>query len=369
MHIGRMNRLIKWSIRYCLLMMLLASCSRDEYSDTSNTDDYDGLTVDFRATSELTISTRTELTGAESVQHVQDVYLYVFNGGGVCVASEDVNWKGYFQNLYGEVPVGTANMTYRVKYKNFIAGKSYTLLAVGCDAESGHTYGFPSAIAEGTLLADARATLQTADYTDIHQSELLSGKSVLTYAGNGTRAQISLYRRVAGIIGWFTNLPSTVGGVAVESVRVSLYKKQNKSVPLLPLSLKPVFLDYTDDAVSQDGGEVLVEIPVTEDITPDKIFCKGSFVLPVDAPPVVGEDDYTLRVELVGDGKVLWYRRVKLGDGDELDPSTSSGTGIIDTEGSYRFPIIANQFYGIGSLASPIDIGGKEPVIMLKQNG
>ena len=129
--------------------------------------------------------------------------------------------------------------------------------------------------------------------------------------------------------------------------------------------MKPVFKDYIDDEVALDGGEVLVEIPVTAaDITSDMVFSKGSYVLPVPAPPAISDDDYTLRVELVGGGNVLRYKRVKLGDGDVLDPSTGSGTGIIDTQGPYRFPIIANQFYGVGTVANPIDMGGKEPDIV-----
>ena len=60
---------------------------------------------------------------------------------------------------------------------------------------------------------------------------------------------------------------------------------------------------------------------------------------------------------------ILSTRRVKLKADDSLDSSTGSGTGIIDTEGAYRFPIIANHFYGIGTALAPVDLGGNDLVV------
>lgn len=46
-----------------------------------------------------------------------------------------------------------------------------------------------------------------------------------------------------------------------------------------------------------------------------------------------------------------------LSDNDDTNSSTGNGTGIIDPEGAYRFPIVANRFYGIGTGEDPIDLG------------
>lgn len=353
---------------YFILLMsvlLLAACSGEESPDAVGADYYEGVTLSFCASSELTTATRATLPGSDNVQHVQDVQLYIYDEQGSCVASEDVAWKEHFEKLDGRLPTQTAAMEYKVKYKDFIGGKTYTFLAVGRDVESSVTYGFPDAIKVGASLADADATLKAADWKSIRTSELFAGKTVLTYSDMAVKKQVDLYRRVAGVMGWFTNLPPKVNGVPLSSLRITLYKKQNKSVPLLPLAVKPLFRDYIDDEVAADGGEVLVEIPVAVSVTPEQVFSKGSYVLPVPAPPVVSDEDYTLRVEMVGNGQVLRYKRVKLADKDPLDPSTGSGTGIIDTEGPYRFPIIANQFYGIGAAGKPVDLGGEEPDILI----
>ena len=117
----------------------------------------------------------------------------------MCVASEDVKWKEYFESL-GGLPANTADMTYKVKYKGFAVGDAYTFLAVGRDVESSPTYGFPDAITVGNDLANVKATLKAADWKEMHQSELFSGKTILTYNEPGMKGQIDLYAGWQG--GW-----------------------------------------------------------------------------------------------------------------------------------------------------------------------
>ena len=82
---------------------------------------------------------------------------------------------------------------------------------------------------------------------------------------------------------------------------------------------------------------------------------------PDDNPDATGErKDYTLCIELVAeDGTVLRRQRAMLPEGDELDPGiTGGGTGIIDSESAYRYPIVANHFYAFGDEEHPIDLKG-----------
>lgn len=357
------NSLVRYSF-YILALLLMAACSNDESSGTDGDEYYDGVTLSFRSNGGLTTSTRTDLSGSENVQHVTDVQLYIFDKSGVCVASEDVAWSDYFTEADFTAD-RNPEMSYLVKYRDFTLDEPYTFLAVGRDRESSVTYGFPDVIKTGTVLTGLQASLATSvDWKEMRVSELFAGQSVLKYKGIGMKGHIDLYRRVAGVMGWFTNLPKDIDGSAPASLRIVLYKKQNQRVPLLPLAVTPLFLDYVDSPLTEDGGEVLVEIPLGETILPATVYSKGSYVLPVPAPPTVNENDYTLRVELVNNGKVLLYKRAKLGNDDPLDSSTSSGTGIIDTQGPYRFPIIANQFYGIGSADKPIDMGGGDDIVI-----
>lgn len=357
------NSIIQYSF-YLLALLLMAACSNDESSNTDGEEYYDGVTLSFCSNSGLTTSTRTSLSGSENVQHVTDVQLYVFDKTGTCVASEDVAWSDHF-NATDFTANRNPEMSYRVKYRNFAFGESYTFLAVGRDRESSATYDFPASITIGSALADLKASLATgSDWKAMRESELFAGQSVLTYKGIGMTGRVDLYRRVAGVMGWFTNLPKKINGLTPTSLRIVLYKKQNQRVPLLPLAVTPLFLDYVDSPLTEDGGDVLVDIPLDETILSETVYSKGSYVLPVPAPPTVNENDYTLRVELVNGSQLLRSKRAKLGNDDPLDSSTSSGTGIIDTQGPFRFPLIANQFYGIGSADKPIDMGGGDDIFV-----
>lgn len=344
--------------------LLAAGCGQEEDitetpSDPANPAETSNVILNFTVAGEL--STRTDLSGSDNVQHVTSVRLYIFDGTGdnaLCLASEDIGWLAYFGN---QAPTVTSTMRYHVKYTGLANGSPYTFLAIGLDDRSGNTYGLPSAIKVGTtMLSQAIATLagsETATWTAMRQSELFAGATVLTPNSYGTQGNVDLWRRVAGVMGWFTNIPTQIGGNTVSALRISLYTQQNKSVPLLQRQQTPVFLDYISSPLNAStGGQVLVEIPVPAGTTALTVLSKGSYVLPVPAPAPVNANDYTLKIEIVNaSGTTLRSTRVTLSDSD--DSSTGNGTGIIDPEGVYRFPIVANRFYGVGTKLVPINLG------------
>lgn len=360
-----------------LSALLLTACQQDEAIEDiipdTPTGETEGVTLHFTVAGELSAleepastrtnapGTRTVLPGSANVQHVTAVQLYVFNGtsdNSLCVASEDIGWSA---NFGGIPPTITASMKYHVKYSGFVKGNPYTFLAVGTDATSRTTYGFPAAIqVNTTTLVNALANLsgtEASTWMNMRQSEFFAGSTVLTPSSYGTQGNVDLWRRVAGVMGWFVNVPTSVGATAVSAIRISLYAQQNKSVPLIQRSQAPVFKDFITSPLSSTGGQVLVQIPVPIGTLPVTVLSAGSYVLPVVAPPSVNTNDYTLRVELVSAaGTILRSNRITLSGTNESSPG--NGTGIIDPQGVYRFPIIANRFYGVGSPLTPINLNG-----------
>lgn len=350
--------------------LLATGCQQDEITEEialPPTPDGDtpanagSVILHFNVASEL--STRTTLPGSGNTQHVKSVQLYIFDGtdaNSPCVASEDIGWSAYFGN---HLPTNTATMKYTVQYQGLTTGKAYTFLAVGLDDTSGSTYGYPAAIQAGsTVLSAAIATLsgiEATTWTAMSRSELFAGATALTPTAQGTRGNVDLWRRVAGVMGWFTHVPTQIGLNTVSAIQITLYTQQNKSVPLIQRSQTPVFKDYINSPLAPStGGQVLVSIPVPAGTLPATVLSKGSYVLPVPAPVPVNANDYTLKVELVNAlGNVVYTKRVTL-SGSDSDSSTGGGTGVIDPEGVYRFPIVANRFYGIGSQTSPVSLGG-----------
>ena len=245
-----------------------------------------------------------------------------------------------------------------MQYKDFAVGQPYTFIAVGLDDRSGDTYGLPTSVqVDQTTLATAKAVLDIANSKtreDIAVSELFGGSLVLTPVAAGQlTGTIELKRRVAGVFGYFKNIPQQVKEKKVASLRIELYKPQNKSIWLTAKPTKDEDV-IMDPIANTDDNKILVEIPLTpENTIEDKVISKGSYVLPMKAPTT---EDCTLLVTLVAeDGTTLQSRNVKYKLDDTIS-DTSGGTGIITvTKDLYRFAINANWFYQIGSETEPVE--------------
>lgn len=366
-----MNHRILHTLKGMLLFLTcltIAGCGQEEMPTPDAPDEHKPQVVlTFSASPGLI--TRTQLPGPDNLQHVQTVQLYIFNGTGndaQCVASEAVDWEDIKAPANG---ANTASKTHPVQYNQFTAGQPYTFLAIGMDDCSGDTYGLPAAVQVGqTTLSDAKAVLASGkSRNDIAVSELFGGSTVLTPVEKGQiTGTIDLYRRVAGVMGWFKNIPKQVNGKDVSSLRIELYKAQNKSIWLTkPQSGADVIME---PIAENDDNKILVKIDLKDtDFGPETVVSKGSYVLPMIAPFATANEmkeagytdesiyvkDYTLRVVLAAaDGTVLQEKRVKNND-TEMD-DTTGGTGIIIPGDAFRFPINANWFYPVGRADKPV---------------
>lgn len=340
-----------------LACLATAGCGQEDMPTPDTPDDSrPQVVLTFSASPGLT--TRTQLPGPEYLQHVQTMHLYIFNGTGddaSCVAYEEVDWTGL------AAPEGKHEVSknHKVQYKDFAVGQPYTFIAVGLDDCSGATYGLPGAIqVDQTTLATAKAVLASGKTrNDIAVSELFGGSLELTPVAAGQiTGTIKLDRRVAGVFGYFKNIPMQVKGEKVASLRIELYKPQNKSIWLTakPTKEEDVIMD---PITNTDDNKILVEIPLTEaDFEKEKVLSKGSYVLPMKAPTT---EDCTLLVTLAdANGKRLQERKVKYQLDDKIS-DTSGGTGIITvTKDLYRFAINANWFYQIGPVNWPEEEDG-----------
>lgn len=335
-----------------LACLATAGCGQEDMP-TPDTPDYSRPQVVLTFSASPGLTTRTQLPGPEYLQHVQTMHLYIFNGTGdnaPCVAYEEVDWTGL------AAPEGKPGVSknHKVQYKDFVVGQPYTFIAVGLDDCSGATYNLPDAVTVGTTLNDAKAVLASGKTrNDIAVSELFGGSLELTPVAAGQiTGTIKLDRRVAGVFGYFKNIPTKVGSTPVKFLRIELYKPQNKSIWLTAKPTKEE--DVIMEPIANDeDNKILVEIPLTaENTIKDKIISKGSYVLPMEAPTT---EDCTLLVTLAdANGKRLQERKVKYKLDDTIS-DTSGGTGIITvTKDLYRFAINANWFYQIGSETEPV---------------
>lgn len=340
-------------IYHILCLLALATLGACQIGDDTNGQEENGqITIKFTAEP----LTRTTLASSDNVQHVKYVQVYVFDGteaSAVCVASENVGWKQL-------QPGGTVTQYYTLKQK-LDDGKTYTILAVGLDNDndeqegsdnsekegSGYAYGLPKAIKvkseteQGTTLGDAKATLaEGRTAADMNKAELFAGSNTVTVQPGANRiTEITLKRRVAGVMAYFTNIPSDV-----ERIQLKLYDNQYKDVPLIAQTSN----DY--GTVQAAGSTVLLDIEVNQDILEQEVVyasdgtvvgtklpgtvLQGAYMLPMPAP----ESGYTLTlVQIKKSGETQTQQENKL----VLSNPASGSTGK-------NFPIEANVFYTIG---------------------
>lgn len=362
-------RLPLWAACLCGWLLWGSCSSEDEV--LSSVSPTDGVTV------EVELSTRVQNANDDLVtypddnlvgtQHATTVMIYFFKGtdesAEYCGSYENIGWKEHFEAI-GDTKPHTKSMTYRLTHK-LEKDIPYQFLAVGTNDEGTAAFEFP--FTTRTTLAEAIGQLKEKSAEAIRRSEIYIGTAVYEPQKHSA-THITLHRRVAGVAGWFTNVPKQVltpvtEGVQdklVASLRLSLYAPQNTKLPLLIRQQKPNFEDYIASAATESDAArtTLVEIQMPAEFTVETKVNGGSFVLPIPAP--ADRENHTLRLELVNQsGQVLSIRRIKLPKNDDLDHGeTGGGTGIIDTESAFRFPIIANHYYGIGSPQKPIDLKG-----------
>ena len=341
-------------IYHILCLLALATLGACQTGDDTNGQEENGqITIKFTAEP----LTRTTLASSDNVQHVKYVQVYVFEGteadgteaSAVCVASENVGWKQL-------QPGGTVTQYYTLKQK-LDDGKTYTILAVGLDNDkseqegAGYAYGLPDAIKvkseteQGTTLGDAKATLaENRKAADMNKAELFAGSNTVTVQPGANRiTEITLKRRVAGVMAYFTNIPSDV-----ERIQLKLYDKQYKDVPLIAQTSN----DYGTGQLEGEEGEsstVLLDIEVNQDILKQEVVyasdrktvvgtklpgtvLQGAYMLPMPAP----ESEYTLTLVQIKSDETRQENKLVLSN------PASGSTGI------KNFPIEANVFYTIG---------------------
>lgn len=351
----------------CLLAAAaLTACSQDD-GRQGRVDDGQ-ITIKFTAEPQ----TRTTLTGSDNVQHVKYVQVYVFDGTetnaaeATCVASENAGWQ---QTQAG----GTATQYYTLKTK-LNEGTTYTILAVGLDTKeanlqsaeregAGYAYGLPGAIIAGATLDKAIATLaEGRTKADMAKAELFAGSSkVSVEPGNNKITEITLTRRVAGVMMYLTNIDPQVSRIVLQ-----LHQPQNTQMPLIA---QETDFGSTPLADGTADGNILLDVKITPELleaevvtdNAGNILCTkqqgsvlaGAYMIPVNAPAASdGQAVNTLTlIQYKADGSAFSTRKVLLENPRPEDPDNTS------------YAIRTNYIYSIGTKNAttdePEDIGGK----------
>ena len=389
---------------WLLMVCLLAACKSDEpLSDDSpaaaegpaleiSVDG--GFTIQGRAAQVGSASSGYKLVSSEAVQHIEEMYAYLFKGAdekATCVFVKKLPWQA--SNQPG------ASLTYRLKEANLAQynNADMQVLVVGIDNRK-DTYTFPAADAAydsqnmlGKALADVKLALaqqvagnptgEDAAYR-MANTEVFSGYQ--SFKAADQTIPVTLKRCVAGVLCYLTDLPYYVAGHedtdVIESVELQLgggYKLNTELAPFYgekigygsnPLQDGKVIASVnlseyiygkgvTNGQLDpQSENPTLLYIPEQENgvvVTKPNTLLFGAYLIPVQATATSDANtDATLKLVV----------KEKTGQ-DVREYPIKNGQTAADKK--YAYSLDANYIYSIGSKPVAADTELDRPASLL----
>ena len=331
--------------------MLFSACSNDEdvIIDGAN---------DVNVSGEITLALNAGGSGAETrsarpvysseaYSEVTDVELKLFKKNGenweaATGVTTDLAKEGWaisdWETQSAVSPGTTDNMTTKtVKLKNLDKNAEYKLVAYGYNKELKTTLDWTAALAKATPNAGENV------------EEIFAGEEEFSTNDEGkistTPVQVEMRREVAGVLGYFKNIPEKVGETTVKSVRV--YASSSNTAYNIPsLSLQ----NQCGTAGTERVTVLNLAIP-TEGVT----VVKGIYNW-------AGKDETNLKTEansllggcfLVPFAKVVGKATFTIALCDENGNDLKTWTGVLDQtqtgeDDTKIFNVNRNYFYSFG---------------------
>lgn len=262
--------------------MFMFACSESDDAVPQAPESNAAITFDLSAVSKAEGNTRTPVYSQEASQHVTRVTIYAFKNDG----------SGNYMYQQQYTPAGWTDgmtfMRYEVPTANQVAPGDYMFLAVGRDAVDMYTIASPTVGV--TTFPMMTATVAASG----NESEIFAGSASATVTQEGgTRVSIPMTRQVAGVLGYFKNIPQAINGVTVQFLRLSV-SNSNQTVNLatgagvnsavaayniidMDLSAQPVVDGiYTGNDLS---GQGVATLPMSQ--------LGGAFLIPVSGVTMI----------------------------------------------------------------------------------
>lgn len=254
-------------------MALFASCSKDEKQTVSE----DSGKVTFEVSIVNTLETRANLYSQEAVHEVENVQVYVF--------TKNQNGDYLYSSVYGfnSWPKGSNFQRNEIPTNTELPAGDYKFLAVGRDASDNFTGIEP--IVGVTLFDNMAAAVSQAG----QETEIFAGSTSKTItASTGARISIQMTRQVAGVLGYFKNVPAEINGSTVAFLRLSISNANTKvnlvsSAGSLPTasSHNLIDVDLRTQLVTSGGVYVGNDLSGQGVMKVDNSQLNGAFVIPV----------------------------------------------------------------------------------------
>ena len=277
------------------------------------------------------------------VQTVSTVKVYAFKYDG-----EDFKYFHTF-DVTGW-PAGGTNYHYEVPTDEiFTDGGVFKFVAVGQNSgDTSYTVGGAS----GPTISTTYDSFVATGLPIIQYDIFAGGTDAITIAEGGTaRVAITMTRKVAGVMGYFSNVPTAVNGTPVTALVVIVQETGNSAVNLVTgVGGTPSILsgfnvvgriNFASPGTPADGFYPSNNVVAAQ---LDNTQLDGLFVMPMASA--------TLKVRLYGAGS---------GDGQLLKEWT-----VKNTAGDTSFPLLANHLYSLGTKPTTNSTTGDNPINLSK---
>lgn len=262
--------------------MAMFACSESDDTVPQVPESNAAITFDISAVSKAEGNTRGPVYSQEATQHVTRVSVHAFMNDGT--GSYKFK-KTYTLSGWGD---GMTFMRYEVADADKLAPGDYKFLAVGRDASDMYTVTSPTV--DTTTFESIMASVAASG----NETEIFSGSASSTVTPEGgNRVNIAMTRQVAGILGYFKNIPQMIGGVPVKYLRLSV-SNSNQMVNLstgtgvnsAPAAYNVINMDLTTQGVTNgiyNGNDLsstgVATLPMSQ--------LGGAFLIPVSGVSMV----------------------------------------------------------------------------------
>lgn len=249
------------------------------------------------------------------------------------------------------IPAFTSGMVLTLEDANVLEAGEYQFLAVGL-VEDDAKFTLP---ADWSLLSltQAIATLSTAN----DASDIYAGNATETLTDQGGRVTIDMTRKVAGIMGYFANIPSVIDGKTVGYLRLTMSNTNTATNLMTGVGSVPTDAEFNViefDFTSQTAVEgVYPGIDLTGQgvVTMPNSYLDGKFIIPITTYFTLAlyDADTTNTTPLkeweINGGAavdITANNLYKIGQKKEAD-NTNGGTPEDDTDDDSGFDMMSSQ--------------------------
>lgn len=200
---------MKKIILMAVVSMMMAACSdgKDGLSDPES-----GQVFELSAVNEPTkgvLARSRPLYSQEAVQEVERVNIYVFQNNG----TDYIYLKTYNVPNWTK---GSTFMRFTVPDNEKLAAGDYEFLLVGREATDNYTLTSP--VAGTTKIGEMMATITAPG----NESEIFAGLQAAMVTSEGVRVSMQMTRKVAGVLGYFKNVPAMLNNTTVKYLRLTV---------------------------------------------------------------------------------------------------------------------------------------------------